>query len=337
MSKTKTLATICYYMQLHKLAYFLNRKRKRIVTFHNVLPDDIFESNVANGVSNSLTEFRTIIDEIAKRFGFSLDIDDPKTVTITFDDGYRNQVEVAGKYLLSRNIPAVLFVSGRLLASGDNGTIGDNTLIIDLLLHWISYAPNGSYSIAYNGNTTKFFLMSDNRLAIWSKYIWPGFKSDSRSRGKNLLDALDKSFSIQNILESLSSEYVKQRLEPASLGQYKDLEKAGWIIGWHTTSHYPLSLLSYEEKFEELKPNELCSKDILSFPYGGSGEVDEDCLNIAKQLGYKSAVSNVDIPNALSGKWFRSRMTISADSILLHFELSGLKHLLKYRKLLPKL
>lgn len=43
------------FLALHRLAYFLNRKRKRIITFHNVLTDDVFEDCLANGVSCSLS------------------------------------------------------------------------------------------------------------------------------------------------------------------------------------------------------------------------------------------------------------------------------------------
>lgn len=113
---TRLIAIITKFLLLRQLAYFLNRHRKRIITFHNVLTDDIFEANVANGVSCSLSQFKTIIDEIAKHFPFSLDLGDARTATITFDDGYRNQADVAYPYLLSKRIPAYLFVSGDLLS-----------------------------------------------------------------------------------------------------------------------------------------------------------------------------------------------------------------------------
>lgn len=329
------IATICYFLQLHRLAYFLNRKRKRIITFHNILPDGLFEETVANGVSNSFSQFKDIIDEIAKRFNFSLDLNDPRTVTITFDDGYRNQVEVAGTYLLSKNIPAYIFISGSLLHSNENRKNGISALTIDLLLHWVSYAPHGEYDVEYDGKIKHFTLTPSNRLEIWIDYIWATFKMDSASKGEAFLSALDKAYPISLVLESLPSEYVKQRLEPASIEQYEELAKRGWQIGWHTYSHYPLAALPYVEKLKELKPNRFCSSDVLSFPYGGTAEVDKECIEIAQKLGYRTAVSNINIQNELRGEWFRSRMSLSSNPILLHFELSGLKYLIKFRKLLP--
>lgn len=338
---TRLIAQICFFFQLHRLAYYLNRDRKRIITFHNVLPDNVFENNVANGVSCSFSSFKICIEEISRYYNFSLDLDDTSTVTITFDDGYRNQVEIAAPYLLSKGIPAYLFVSGQLLSpDGGRGYERNDDvrpLTIDLLLHWISYVPNGEYSIQYNGEFSIAIFNDENRSQIWSSILWPLFVNDSKYKGRDLLNALDSVYPIQNILESLPKSYAEQRLGCASIEQLKKLSFAGWEIGWHTFSHFPLSKLSYEEKEKELMSDSRIQSKVLSFPYGGPLEVDIDCLRIAEKLGYCTAVSNVNVDNSLNGKWFRSRMSLSTDPVLLHFELSGLKYFIKYHKLLPKI
>ena len=337
---TKLIATICYYMQLHRFAYYLNKNRKRIITFHNVLTDDVFVSNVAYGVSNSLSQFKMIIDEISKYFTFSLDIDDPKTITITFDDGYCNQVEIAAPYLIKKGIPAYLFICGQLYPNSDEirniKEYATKPLTVDLLLHWISYVPNGTYNICIN-NTEKEIEVSDsNRLEIWVGFIWPEFMKDSISKGRNLLDALNLSYPIDNIMNALSPYYLKQRLGIATLEQINFISSKGWYISWHTFSHYPLSKLTLEEKIKELTPDNRIKSKVISYPYGGINEVDSECLKIVEQLQYNTAVSNICKETLLSGKWFRSRMSLSPDPIMLHFELTGLKHLIKYGKLLPK-
>ena len=96
----KYFAVFAYYSGLCALFYWLNRKAKRIITFHNVLPDAMFRGGVANGVSTSLSCFEKILDECRKRFEFSTDLFDAKTLTITFDDGYRNQYSTAFKNFL---------------------------------------------------------------------------------------------------------------------------------------------------------------------------------------------------------------------------------------------
>ena len=96
---TRLVAILAYYTGLDRLFYWLNRRAKRILTFHNVLPDELFARNIANGVSCSASEFRTVIRELKRKWKFSTDLFDPATVTITFDDGYLNQYEVAADIL----------------------------------------------------------------------------------------------------------------------------------------------------------------------------------------------------------------------------------------------
>lgn len=333
---TRLVAYVCYFLRLHLLAYFLNRKRKRVVTFHNVLPDDIYEKNIANGVSCSFSEFKTIIKEISRFYRFSLDLDDCKTVTLTFDDGYLNQVETAASYLLGKGIPAYLFVSGQLLENTDEGVKREGRpLVVDLLLHWISYVPNGAYKLDicdWGGE-----ISDGNRLQIWTQVLWPAFLKDARQKGQNLLNALDAAYPLETIIKSLPKRYVKQRLGSPSVGQLDELRDKGWEIGWHTYSHYPLAKLTREEKQKELSTALKCIGGVMSFPYGGPQEVDAECIEIVKSLNYSAAVSNVSVANELSGNYFRARMSLSPEPALLHFELSGLKYMMKYRRLLPKL
>ena len=108
-------AMVGYWSGLDALFYWLNRRAKRTLTFHNVLPDDMMKRGAAEGITISLSEFKKTIGWIGERFPFSVDIDDPKTATITFDDGYKNEYEVAGKWLIGQGIPAILFVSGQII------------------------------------------------------------------------------------------------------------------------------------------------------------------------------------------------------------------------------
>lgn len=330
---TRTIARICYYLQLHKLAYFLNRKRKRVITFHNVLSDDVFTNNVANGVSCSLSSFKQIIEEIATVYQFSLDFDDPSTVTITFDDGYSNQVEIAGDYLIERGIPAYLFVSGQLISSESNKS---ETLIIDKLLHWISYVPAGEYTIQINEGITTITVREDNRNRLWSELIWPLFLEDKQHKGQTVFNSLNQAYPYSQILERLDGKYIDQRLKGVTVQQLEKLKQQGWQIGWHTQSHYPVALLSQKESPFELTPNPMCDSVVFSYPYGGAKDADATSVEILKSKGFRTAVSNINNGNGHLGSWYRSRMSLPADRYLLHFELSGLKYLLKYKKLLPE-
>ena len=115
MNMRKILARIGYWSGLDALFYWLNRRAKRTLTFHNVLPDDMMIKGAAEGITISLSEFRKIIGWIGERFPFSVDVDDPKTATIAFDGGYKNEYEIAGKWLMKQGVPAIMFVSGQVI------------------------------------------------------------------------------------------------------------------------------------------------------------------------------------------------------------------------------
>lgn len=119
MSLRHIFAVIGYWSGLDALFYRLNRRAKRTLTFHNVLPDDMMGvAGAPVGITMSLSGFKKMIGWIGERFKFSVDVDDPKTATITFDDGYKNEYEVAGKWLIEQGIPAILFVSGQVINAG---------------------------------------------------------------------------------------------------------------------------------------------------------------------------------------------------------------------------
>lgn len=315
---TRIVAIISYYLGLDAVFYWLNRRAKRVITFHNVLPDALFEDTTANGVSCRASDFQKVIRELRRRWKFSTDLFDPKTITITFDDGYLNQYEIAAKILKDEgDIPAVLFASGDV-------TAGDS-LIIDRILHWVSYAPKPvlrqlGYETAHDA---------------WVKDLWFQFLADSKERGRGLLKRLDALCPYDQILAALSPEYRRLRLGGITKEQLDDLRRRGWVIGWHTKSHYPLSKLTSAEKKDEIAPPDEFKRAPFSFPYGEMQSVDEEAIKIAEACGYPCAVSNTTDPTPWHGRYFLPRSSLHADRYLLHFELSGCKYFMKYRKLLP--
>lgn len=304
------LAFLCYYCGVDSLFYLLNRKRKRIITFHNVLPDVMYVNNLANGVSCSESEFKRIVNEIGRRFRFSVNLFDPATVTLTFDDGYLNQYEIAGRILMEKGIEAILFVAGDLIDS-------EEPLVIDKLLHWVTYSP-----------TVKDIHKK------WITEIRPAYVKEA-ARGEEIFAQLDSQYSFGMIMESLPTEYIRLRLQGLTSTQIQKLKEHGWIVGWHTRSHPALSALTDDEIRTEIAPPLGFENTVFSYPYGEPMSVDERCVRIAEKCGYPYAVSNYQGKSSLSGRFFLPRMSLSADRYMLHFELSGLKHFIKTWHLLP--
>lgn len=328
----KLIAALCYWLGIDALFYFLNRKAKRIITFHNVMPKRLLPQGKRIGLTDTEETFAMKIHEIGKHFHFTTDIHDNKGATITFDDGYRNQYEVAAP--LMGDTKGVIFACGKLY---DNNYPSE-ALVVDLLMHWTWLVPNGEYHINYHSAVVASIVVDDtNRDMVWQKAIWPSFVKDSKTKGYGLLDALNSIVSISSLLDKCDKEYLRLRLTGFSSQEIETIRNNGWLVGWHTHEHFLLSALDKEEKIKEidfLAP--AATKAVpLSYPYGEIQSVDNECQEIARNAGYSCAVSNLPDANKMSSKFFLPRITLSDNKYLLHFELSGVKYFMKNRSLMP--
>ncbi len=314
-----------YWCGLNNLFYFLNRGRKRIIMFHNILPDKLFDKDrTAEFVSNSESEFRFIVREIKKKFAISVDLQDAKSVTLTFDDGYVNQLECAKKVLDEEGrLPAIVFVAGNVVGN----LTPRNALVVDLLMLWMSFVPDGIIPFR-NGS----------RLWTWLKDLYPQMESSVSSLGLDVLRKADAIYPLEKILDECDPEYLRLRFTGLTEAQIKELRNDGWIVGWHTANHFPLSKLDSSALRQEMSPpNNVFKSSVFAYPYGGTDQVDSRCVEIANEMKYPCAVSAVPYYNNMTCKYFLPRMELRADKYWLHYELSGLRCFLISHRLLPKI
>ena len=316
----RAIAFVAYYLGLDALMYRLNRRAKRIITFHNVLPDDIYDSARPIGCMIKESDFKRQIAEISRWFRFSTDIFDASTATITFDDGLLSQYEIAARDM---EFPGIVFVTGNAI-----DTSPDEALITDKILIWNEYAPDDAVQ--------KVFGVTMPRNELWAKFVQPAYREDWRSRGREFLTRLDRAYPVSKLIASLPEEWVRLRLSGCTREHLADLKKRGWKIGWHTQSHFALAFLDAESKKEELAGPSEYRDVVASYPYGRMEEIGVDSLRIVKELGYPAAVSNDPDMSKFTGRYFLPRYPLHSNKYELHFVLSGLKYFLKYGKLLQK-
>ncbi len=306
-------AFIGYWSGLDALFYWLNRKAKRVLTFHNVLPDELFSQAPIVGPIDKLSDFMQIIKIIGKRFPYSVDINDPKTATITFDDGYLNEYEIAGNWLIENDIPAILFVSGKMIDAAPQ-----KCLAVDKALLWCACAQ------------------IPEKYRVWEGLWHQEFEKDGDNRGENVIARMESLCTFSTIMETLPKEWVRLRLSGVKREHLEELKRHEWIVGWHTYSHFPLGGLSLEEQQKELTvPKEFASSP-MSYPYGTEPSVTERTCELAKEFDFPCAFSNDPDFSCLRGNFYRMRFSLTSDKYDIHFQLSGLKYFLKSFKLLPK-
>ena len=173
------------------------------------------------------------------------------------------------------------------------------------------------------------------RGELWVKFVQPAYRKDWQNRGRHFLSTLEQYCSVDSLLKSLPTEWVRLRFSGVSKTQLETLRQRGWKIGWHTKSHYPLGMLDHAARHDELSSPEEYRSVVLSYPYGDIGAIGEETLKLAQELGYPCAVSNDPDYSPFRGRYFLMRMPLPANRYELHFVLSGLKYFLKHRKLLP--
>lgn len=320
-----------YWLGLVGLFYWLNRRAKRIVCFHSVLPDGLKMRGLACGLDNTEDEFRMIVREVKRRFGISTDVFDPGTVTLSFDDGFANQYEVAARVLAEEgDVPALLFVAGDMVGCRS----AEEAIVVEQLLSWVAYAPLECLAQLRDWPGGGDVDLS-SRMSVWGGIVRPAFALDVASMGRDTLLRLDAIYPLKKVYSSLPSEYLRLRMTGVSREQIEELQRKGWVVGWHTKSHFPLKSLPVERQEMELRPPEYVTNVVMAYPYGDRQSVGEETMEIVRGMDYGCALS-FDVGNGkVPDRCFLPRMFLSSNKYALHFELSGLKFFFRHLRLLP--
>ena len=322
----RLVETLAYHLGVMAIFRRLNKGAKRVLTFHNVLPDRLCTYDLASGVTLPASRFESLIVGLKKRYRFSSDFNDPLTLTVTFDDGYRCQFETAGEILERLGVPGVVFVSGNVWQA----TAPEKALVVDRLLYWASYAPLSALSEFAGANVT-------NRAAFWHDVMDPAYRLDADVRGESVFARADSLWPFEKIVASLDPEMVRLRLTGPDMRRVDELKRRGWKVGWHTLSHFPLSRLSDEDANRELTPAEpSCLEVPMSFPYGVPESVSPRDEAIARAKGYPGAYSNLSCCNDREGNFFRLRVSPTGDKVEDEAMLSGFRYFLECGRLLER-
>lgn len=308
----RIVVVLGYWLGIDRLFYFLNRRAKRIIVFHNVLPDEIMEKERTSGAIR-LSAFVATIRECLKEFDSSLDLFDPHTITFTFDDGYWNLYDVVFMEMKSMGVSGYVFFAGG----------AESLLAIDQMRYWKLYAP---------------VTLSNGRLKdeYWNEVIWKKYRDDVNGRGAAAIIACEEAYPFAKVLSSLSRRHKELRLAKITTRQIEEMREAGWMVCWHTNSHYPLGWLDENEMLIELSTAHF-AKDVISYPYGVDERVGRMAIDMAERLGYTAGVSNTLVSTIGFSRYFLPRLHLpgNGDKYRIHYELSGFGHFMRTRHLLP--
>lgn len=324
MNKLRFLYIVFYYTSVINFFFWINRRKQIVVTYHNVINDNLFDSAPHLGVSNRLSEFNKQLGLILTKLKVVTEIGISQSCIITFDDGYRNNYTVALPVLQKHRVKAYFFIPVSMLE-------GSEILWVDKMLLWISYAPKNNYVFFSEFSIS---LDSQNRLEAW-KTMWQWLMKNYSFKSI-LLNRMEELFSFQNI--QCDKELFQSRFGKISLDEINEMKEHGNLIGAHSVAHDVLSKLT--NLFELKQDFNICysfvgsfyNTRIYSYPFGGDDQLNSNVFQACKEAGFTSAFVNFDskVENNLS----ISRLSLgnTTDKYTIYAKISGLESFLRKLK-----
>lgn len=258
-----------------RLFYWINRHKQIVLTYHNIIPDFLFDDSAHLGVSHCASIFENHIQLIKRKFK-------KNTCLITFDDGYKNQYEIASKILERYGLNGIFFITFKLIDAG-------HALTIDKMLQWISYVPLGHYHVF----DVELEITEDNREHIASKLYKKLLLNDTL--WDKIENELNNVYSFECLM--INTELKKLRFSAMSEFDLSLLIKNGHVVAAHGWDHKPLSSLPLEMQQNDFRlskefSNKWCNTDLYSYPYGTQLEVSPVTIQLCEQFGFSAAYMN---------------------------------------------
>ena len=311
---------VAYHVGIVRLFYWINRNRVVVLTYHNVIPDALFDSSAHLVASHSESAFRAQARIIGNRFRSSSWPATAGACVVTLDDGYRNQWVVAGPILERHALRAIYFVPAEPLITG-------KCLVVDSILKWLSYCPSGTYRIC----DREISIANDNRVAVWYRIY--GLALANPDYWESIEEELDSQYSFARI--EMQSGLDELRFVPLDRADLNAIKAAGHQIGGHSWSHLPLATLSSHQIAEDYRRSHEAMASHLgvklySYPYGSPREVSDEVMRQCAQAGFEWGFINNAAPFCgpdVDPRYCVTRLSLPniADPYLIEAKLSGLE------------
>lgn len=241
-----------------------------------------------------------------------------KTISITFDDGYLNNLTVALPLLEKYKIPASFFVSGYIIEEKFPIAWSDQVA-------WM-YQQNDIFTISidkyvFNKHPKHYFYNSDQNITIYDALK----KLDGIQRDK-ILNEWRNMFDIESRISEMDPEIWKM-MNSAELKQFSS--SALVTIGSHGNKHYNLGLIQPSEAEEDILSSIKIIEatigkkiDSIAYPDGSYTEIVKDMAEkhgLVKQLAvtYKTNSDSRD-KRILPRHGISNTVNTALNMILLH-------------------
>ena len=288
--KRKLLAQSLHSSGVYDLASLLPGSTLSVFNFHRIRADnhstefdetvfgphvDVFRKHMiwlaknADAVSES-----DLISHLQK--GTSL----PKRgFMITFDDGYRDNYELAKPVLNDLKIPGIFFIPTRAI---DERVLGWWDAI------WYLLKKTPKHQFLFRGET----IDNTQPIGVVSELFTVKMKHLNASQGETLVDDLSKACEVDLPSHALSDQQFM------TWDQLRECDRSGITIGSHTHTHRVLATLDLATQKQELTiSGAILEKNLgkkprsFAYPVGGYEHFNTETVAMTQECGYDLAFS----------------------------------------------
>jgi peptidoglycan/xylan/chitin deacetylase (PgdA/CDA1 family) len=203
-------------------------------------------------------------------------------VLITFDDGYRDNYDIAYPILRSHGVQGVFFLATSMVGSCA-------VPWWDRIAWLMKTAQRRRFTLHYPAELqvdTDRNGMHESLQAVLKLY-----------KKRENLDAAR--FMRELVEEAKGEEVPETERRFLSWDEAREMSRGGMAIGSHTESHAVLGQLTRQQQFEELSGSRAILKEelgveveVLAYPVGHRDSFSEETKRIAREAGYRGAFSH---------------------------------------------
>jgi peptidoglycan/xylan/chitin deacetylase (PgdA/CDA1 family) len=298
------------------LARLWHRRRAVVLTYHSVLhASDIFDDYLCRNVVEASifdlqmrwlsTRCRCLpLSELVDRLssGGSLP---PHTAAVTFDDGFRNNVQVALPILERHRVPATIFLTTSFIGQGTR------MLWTERVGWMIRATPATEVVISLPDGQVRLDLSTSSNREEASRGLLRRLKGLAPSVREEIVSGLDERLPVPAAGPPAPRYAFLDWREAKACGP--DLE-----FGSHTVTHPILSRLSEGESVREIVASKAAIEDhlgrpcrLFAYPNGTRDDFSAREQAILERAGYAGAVSQIPgVNDASTGRYELRRLNI---------------------------
>jgi peptidoglycan/xylan/chitin deacetylase (PgdA/CDA1 family) len=275
-----------------------------IVGWHNATPTWCFPASGTDGPRGLrrqlllLRKLGTVVDlgDALQRLRAGEELP-PRAVALTFDDGYRDNLEVVVPILQEMGLPATFFVAPGLLARR-------------VIAWWEELAA------AFQRSPLEFVEFDAEKLPLTGAARLASF--DQVAARMKRLTVMERTWAVRTLCRELEPEpYPPVENLFLDWQGAREVLRAGFAIGSHSDAHPTFSRESVEVQQRELSGSREELEDrldvevsLLAYPNGGVEDYDEQTVAAARAAGYVAAVTTVPGRNTRTTDPYRLHRTL---------------------------